>query len=73
MTTTMVYSTSTDKGAQDFRPVDLGMPQVRSDVWDEFCFICGRCTDHSGEHDNGVTEYTVRQVGAVTMHTIYVR
>lgn len=25
-------------------------------VYDYFCFICTRATDHTGEHDNGFTE-----------------
>lgn len=47
-TATVVYSTST--GQAPFDPAGVGSPAFDS-VYDPYCFVCSRCTDHVGEHD----------------------
>lgn len=51
---TLAYSTSTGDAVKVWHETH--------EIWDEFCFICGRCTDHSGEHTDRVevSEYVLR-------------
>lgn len=68
-TDTLVYTTTTGQAHGTMvGPEFLGMPEVRVEVWDDFCFICGRCTDHSGEHDEARDEHEVQQAGHVTYY-----
>lgn len=50
-TTVLVYSSMTgDAPADMFFSADL--PAVVTYEDDAYCFVCGRCTDHAGEHDD---------------------
>lgn len=74
MNSTVVYSTSTDGTVYDARPEPLPFPVVREEVWVEFCFVCGRATDHFAEHDDRddvVYESTEEQRGNLTIYTNY--
>lgn len=71
MNSTVVYSTSTDGTVFNALPEPLPFPVVREEVWDDFCFVCGRCTDHFGEHDDipGIVyEQEITQYGSQTVY-----
>lgn len=57
MTSNLVYSTD-GTSTTDLREEEIFLPEPDEDP---FCFVCGRCTDHWGEHDDlveaGMAEY----------------
>lgn len=58
----VVYTSETGTAHGKFvGPVFLGMPEVHETFYDDYCFICKRCTDHVGEHDDVDAIYEVRE------------
>ena len=64
--TAQVERASRPRVAYSTRTGDSPRPALRSQSWaawddEEYCFVCSRCTDHVGEHDDlietGVAEY----------------
>lgn len=60
MTSNLVYSTD-GTSTTDLREEEVFLPEPEDFVSDPFCFVCGRCTDHWGEHDDlveaGMADY----------------
>ena len=62
-TSTLAYSSSTDAGTTYLAPEFGTTPAVESydDMRGSYCFVCSRCTDHVGEHEElvaaGMAEY----------------
>lgn len=49
----IVYTTSTGSQPVDHREPEAAPIRDYDDPWDvPFCFVCSRCTDHVGEHDD---------------------
>lgn len=52
MASILVCTSSTGETTEVFTPeAQEALPQY----FEEFCFICGRPTDHAGEHEGAVT------------------
>ena len=69
---TLVYSTQSGLG-QTFIAQKPSSYNPRSVIVEEFCFICGRPTDHSGEHEDGVTVSSETITDTYVIYTTYVK
>jgi hypothetical protein len=64
-TSTLAYSSSTGTGttylAPEFGTTPAAETTTYDEYWDEYCFVCSRCTNHVGEHEElvaaGMAEY----------------
>lgn len=77
MNSTLAYTTESGQThGVKVGPQFIGMP-MRVDIrFDEFCFICGRVTDHFAEHDDRedvVYDHGVREEVGYSYFWSYVR
>lgn len=60
MSSVLAYTVSTGEAPRLLIENDLHDPEIGplfddpNDGHEPFCFVCGRCTDHFGEHDDQV-------------------
>ena len=69
---TLVYSTRSGAGTIYSSP-EVSSYHPRKILVEEFCFICGRPTDHSGEHSGSITVESEQIYADTVVYVSYVK